>query len=287
MDSSTNDSRGHGRLTVESTPWVRKTFWALVVFLAFITFLDYGINFASWTDDEALQDMFNVAREGSLGNWYSSTIQAAVGAALWVIYVRAKSSPVTAKGSRGWAVLSLFFFYLSIDDGIRFHEEMAGFIQDWWVGTTEQGKLPPESLGPIGRLLEANPSYPWLIVFAPFIGALGLYMVWFLWRNLDRRSVKRVVIAVFCLALAEAQDFVEGIEGSYDAITKRFDLDDYTAPHYGKVFEETLESLAMTILFCVFLGVIAKLYATPRGSLAEAPEAQPAPLPAPSPGDPA
>lgn len=268
-------------MTVGSTPWVRKTFWYLVLFLAVITLLDYAVNFMEWIDDEAIQDMFNVAREGSLGNWYSSTIQAAVGAALMVIYARVKSNPATKRGSKGWLVLSLFFFYLAIDDGIRLHEEMSGFIQDKIIGTTEPGQLPPAALGPIARLLEANPSYPWLIIFGPFIGGLGLYMVWFLWKNLDRRSVKRVVMAVVCLAFAEAQDFVEGIEGSYDGITKRFNLDDYTAPHYGKVFEETLESLAMTILFCVFLGVIAKLYSNSIAPVASggAPEAPPAPLP--------
>jgi len=277
MEQLTTDAPQPGLLDVGSVPWVRKTFWSLVIFIAVTTFLDFGINFRGWLSDETLQDMFNVAREGSLGNWYSSTITAAVGAALWVIYVRVRSNLGRKPGARGWAVLSGLFFYLSIDDGIRFHEEVAGAIQDYLVGSTEEGKVPAAALGPIGRLLEANPSYPWLILFAPIIGALGLYMVWFLWKHLDRRSVKRVVLAVICFAFAETQDFFEGIEGAYDGITARFDFDMYTVPHFGKVFEEALEMLGMTILFCVFLGVIAKLYSNapvplPRAGRSDGPD---------------
>jgi len=233
----------------------------MVVFIGLIVFLDYAINYEEIGADESVADMFNIAREGSLGNWYSTTVTAMIGAALWVIYERLKRTPGHGRPSRGWAVLSGFFFYLSIDDGIRLHEEFAGAIKDYFVGATEEGKLPTGAMGPLGRLLEANPSYPWLMIFGPVIGALGLYMVWFLWKNLDRGSVKRVILGVGMFALAQCQDFVEGLDPSpYDALTERWGLDPYTLPHYGKVIEETLEMLGMSLILYVFLVYIQRIF---------------------------
>ncbi len=41
-----------------------------------------------------------------------------------------------------------------------------------------------ETLGEDSRLLEAFPSFAWQILFVPLFGALGLFMLWFLWREL-------------------------------------------------------------------------------------------------------
>jgi hypothetical protein len=233
----------------------------MVVFVLVAVFLDYGLNYAEWSADESVADMFNIAREGSLGNWYSTTVTAMIGAALWVIYERLKRTPGHGLPLRGWAVLATFFFYLSIDDGIRLHEELAGAIQDFFVGATEEGALPSAPMGPLARLLEANPSYPWLMIFGPVIGALGLYMVWFLWKNLDRASAKRVALGVGMFALAQCQDFVEGLDSSpYDVWTERWDLDPYTLPHYGKVIEETLEMLGMSLILYVFLVFLQRIF---------------------------
>jgi hypothetical protein len=145
---------------------------------------------------------------------------------------------------------------MAIDDGTELHERLGTAVDDW----TEDSSA----------FLSGFPSYTWQVLLAPVFGAFGLFMLVFLWRELGTRSARLVLLsAIGCLALAVVLDFFEGLEEDHalnvhtfvventeiDAWSeRRFDRSGYdTLRHFSRSAEETLEMLAISLLWFLFL----------------------------------
>lgn len=220
-------------------------------------FLDYHINYGEWTYIGAMRRMFNTAREDGLASWFAMTQTLLASLTLGLIYLSLKNGPGPRWKSWGWLVLSIFFFYMAIDDGAQLHERFGStFKEALWNAT--------------GATLNFFPSYAWQILFLPFFGALGLFMFGFLWYELGSRSSRLLLMtAVFLQVVAVAMDFVEGLEAEhrwnlYTIIANRYDLEPWTQArfgetafdalrHFSKSFEEAIEMASISILWFLFL----------------------------------
>ena len=129
-----------------------------------------------------------------------------------------------------WAGIGTFFIYLGIDDN-----------------TSNEGVL--------GSLCDVFPSYTWQMVFGPFFMAIGIFIVWFLWKVLEpRRLWCWFLVGISLYAVAIGLDFVEGLDSEpYEGIAGFFSTEEYRIEHLSKTLEEFLEMLGTTIFLIVFL----------------------------------
>lgn len=240
--------------------WLLKTVVFLGVVELLLVGLDLLLNYSAWVQDEELQELFNVAREPSLGNWFSSVQELAAGVTLWLVHLKVKKEPGARLRAAGWAVLAVAFCYVAVDDGARVHERVGVAVSDFY--TDESAASDTEGDSWLGRALDVFPSYPWQVLFGPPFAAMGIFLLVFLWRELpDRRLKWLVVLGLALYAMAQAQDFVEGLETPYDLLTERYDLHPYTVPHLAKIVEEYLEMLGTTVLLYVFLEHLSRFTA--------------------------
>lgn len=239
--------------------WIRRTLYALLAFEATILVLDVVFTFLAVIEDAGIQELFNVARELSLGNWFSSTQTAAIAVVLWLIRLRLRGSGAPRASVRGFTLLAGIFLYLSIDDGIQLHERVSTAVGDFFALTAEGGATHSGIVAALGRWIDWFPSYTWQVLFGPIFAALGVFIVVFVWRRLDRRSALTVYAGLFLYALAQVQDFIEGLETPYERLTTMLGTDPYTVPHFSKMAEETLEMLGSTLVLFAFLSVYAAL----------------------------
>lgn len=230
---------------------------------------DYWINYREMADIGAIRRMFNITREDGLASFFGVTQTIFVALTLWTTWlvVRRQGSSTGRQptaGDRwraaGWFVLAGFFTYMAVDDGAMIHERLGTAVK---------------TLGEDIRLVEAFPSFGWQLLFVPLLGGLGLFMLCFMWRELGaRRSRWLVLAASACMAFAVGLDFIEGLDAQhpwniYAQAAERYSLDEYThrvfdtgglsaLRHFSRSLEETLEMFAMTLLWVVFLGHLAR-----------------------------
>ena len=248
-------------LTVDPHRLVRNVL--LVCVLANLAFflLDCFVNSRGWIDISSIRRLFNTTREDGMASWFAVTQTVMVALTLWLIFVTARQQPGSRWRHAGWLVLALFFTYMAIDDGSSLHERLGrAFV-------TIQESGPEDSWG--AALLDIFPSYAWQVCFLPFFGALGLFTFVFLWRELNE-TYSRVLVAaaMACLVLAVGLDFVEGLDpehrwnvytrlsegfGWEGLTTRGYDTPYEVLRHFSKSIEESIEMLAMTILWIVFL----------------------------------
>jgi hypothetical protein len=214
-------------------------------------------NYLAVIDDEQIQEMFNVSRELSIGNWFSSMQEAAVGLLFLLIYVRVRGERGPGRHAFGWALCGVFFFYIGLDDGVTMHERVSTAVGDYFALTAQNAN--GGGGGPLGWLLAHFPSYEWQVLFGPFIAAMGIYIAVFLWRHMERKATLQVFFGFFLFALAEGQDFIEGLETPYVWLTEKFGTEPYTVPHFMKMGEEYLEMLGATVVLWVLLRQYAAL----------------------------
>ena len=235
----------------------------LVCLLANLAFflLDCLVNYRGWIDISSIRRLFNTTREDGMASWFAVTQTVMVALTLWLIFVTVRQQPGSRWRHAGWLVLALFFTYMAIDDGSSLHERLGSALE------TIQESGPEESWG--AALLEVFPSYAWQVCLLPFFGALGLFTLVFLWRELSETPSRVLVAAAIgCLVLAVGLDFLEGLDPDHPwnvsaRLSERFGLEGlttrgYRTPyevlrHFSKSFEESLEMLAMTVLWIVFL----------------------------------
>jgi len=218
--------------------------------------LDYHVNYGKLTEIGALRRFSNIAREDGLASWFGTTQTMLAALTLWLIFVLVRNEGGSKLRRRGWLTLALFFTYMAVDDGAEIHERL---------GSTYDALQPFE-----GSFLESFPSYTWQLLFLPLFGAIGLFMLWFLWRELQGVGAKlTVAAAIACLVFAVGLDFIEGLEDDhprnlYTWISERPGLDEWTRTrfeksgraavrHFAKSMEESVEMLANTLLWFVFL----------------------------------
>jgi len=236
-----------------SDRWIGRTVVFLLAAEVVILVLDVIFNYLAVIDDDGIQELFNVARELSVGNWFSSLQTAGVGLVLWLIYLKTREELGGKGKARGWAVLALLFFYIGMDDGTRMHERVSTAVANYFAITAESHAIHTGPAGWIGTLLDHFPSYAWQVLFGPAFAAFGLFMVVFLWRRLERKRALLVFFGLFLYGIAQGQDFIEGLETPYEWLTARLGTEPYTVPHLAKMGEEYLEMLGTTVALYVFL----------------------------------
>jgi len=218
--------------------------------------LDYHVNYGRATEIGALRRLFNTAREDGLASWFGTTQTLLAALTLWLTYAIARRREKPGWWKAGWLALAGFFTYMAIDDGAEIHERL---------GTTVDVLREDSS-----KLFASFPSYTWQILFLPFFAMFGLFMLVFLWKELDTRSSRLILLSAFgCMALAVVVDFFEGLEPAHglnlhayisdttglDAWTEtRFGQSGYdTLQHFSRSIEETLEMLGISLFWFLFV----------------------------------
>ena len=244
------------KLTVDSEQLARRVLLFCITVEILFVFLDYHINYSEWTQIGAMRRMFNIAREDGLASWFATTQTLMAGLTLGLIYLAVKKRLGARWEATGWLVLASFFIYMAIDDGAQLHERLGSTF----AAMREDA----------GSSLDFFPSYTWQLIFLPFFGALGLFMLVFLWRQLDSTSSRVLLLtAISFQVFAVGMDFVEGLDPEhrwnlYTAISDRYDLEPWTQARFGETAydalqhfsrsgEEALEMAAISILWFLFL----------------------------------
>ncbi len=236
----------------------RKLFWCLLGFELFIVFMDVCINHYEWCSVGSIRRMVNITREDSLSNWFSSIQAIAVGSVIWLTAIGVRKQMLGSCYKRkfyGWAGIGTFFIYIGIDDAIKFHERMgtAFHVILFDDDTSNDGVL--------GTIYDAFPSYTWQLVFGPFFMAIGIFIIWFLWKALEpRRLWCWFLVGISFYAMAVGLDYVEGLDSEqYEGIAAFFSTEEYRIEHLSKTLEEFLEMFGTTIFLIVFLKNISRL----------------------------
>jgi hypothetical protein len=204
--------------------------------------------------------MVNITREDSLSNWFSSIQAIVVGAVIWLTAIGVRKQMQGDYYMRKfycWAGIGSFFIYLGIDDAIKFHERMGtAFKVILFKDNDTSGS------GVLGSIYDAFPSYTWQMIFGPFFMAIGIFIVWFLWKELSSKKLwDWFLVGIGLYVLAVGLDFVEGLDSEpYEGIAAFFSTEEYRIEHLSKTLEEFLEMIGTTIFLIVFLKNIFNLY---------------------------
>jgi len=233
----------------------RRIFWFLLGFEFFIVFLDIFVNHYGWSSVGSVRRMVNITREDSLSNWFSSFQAIIVGSVSWLtaLGVRKQMQSNCCKGNfYCWAGIGSFFIYLGVDDAIKFHERMGTAFKVLLFKDDDTS-----GAGVLGSIYDVFPSYTWQLVFGPFFVSIGIFLLWFLWKELSSRKLRYWFLGGISLyVVAVGLDFVEGLDGEpYEAmgIADFFSTHDYRIRHMSKALEEFLEMLGTTIFLIIFL----------------------------------
>ena len=193
---------------------------------------------------------FDITLEDSVASWFAITQTWMVGLTAALIYVVVAADDKERWRRVGWVVIALFFMYMAMDDGAKFHER---------VGSSVRRIIQGENAQSGSRQIGFFPSYTWQLVFLPIFAAFGLFLLAFLNKELrSMRAKLTVVMAIGLFALAVIADFFEGIDSQhpldlYSWISTTWDLNPDAVVHYSKVLEEFMEMLAISLLWVVFL----------------------------------
>ena len=137
--------------------------------------------------------LFDLNREQNLPAWYSSTTLALAATLLSLIAARKKDQEATY--ANHWLVLSIIFFYLSIDEAISIHErgnrifapfQPTGFFLYSWV-ILGIGFVAVVGLSYLRFLTALPPAHRWRFVSAGAIyvtGALAVEMLEARWASI-------------------------------------------------------------------------------------------------------
>lgn len=256
--ASITDRAVYLQFNARSVLW--SVFCAAITFEVALLLLDYAVNYSHGVEVPYIRRLFNITREDGLASWFAVTQTFVVALTLAAIWIVARGSGARPWTARGWLALALFFLYLAIDDGAAVHERLGSTLNDWRAE----------------NLYDGFPSYAWQIIFVPIFAAFGLFMLVFLYRNLEtRRQRLGVFAAMGCMAAAIGLDFIEGLAPEhslnlYSRISEAYDFESFTQQqfeatefealvHFSKAVEETIEMLAMTLLLVVFLSQLMRL----------------------------
>lgn len=248
-------------LTIDRRQVLRGILIVCAMVIAALVYLDFLINYSSAVRSESIQQLFNITREDSLASWFSVAITTLVALTMWALWLLARASGAPKFTRTGWLTLAICFSYLAVDDGSMIHER---------VGTTA-GEISSSGW------LNGFPTYYWQAIFVPVLAIFGAYLLYFMMRTLSTRRQRLAVIAALgCLAVAVILDFFEGMSPDnnwniYTAIANNFDFAFYaqwafgkteydTLVHFSKSLEESLETLAMSLILVTSLAHLTERY---------------------------
>jgi len=226
--------------------------------------LDATINYGRWTSFGMFRRMFNTAREDGFASWFGTTQTLFVGLTVGLIWLIIKNFETTKLRKYGWLILTCFFLYMTVDDGVKIHERLGSAFKKYETQKSRQGET---TLGK--KALNFFPSYSWQVVFLPFFAAMGLFMLWFFWQEFDFRGRMAILAVIALWVTAVSMDFIEGLDkdhplNAYTWIKNHIDLADFTRNtfkkrpydtlrHFSKSIEECIEMLGMSILWVTCL----------------------------------
>lgn len=231
-------------IKINSEKIIKVVFFSLVSIDLGLALCDIFLNHLQWTSIGPLRRFFNIAREDSLANWYASSQLLLTGFILLIIFSFEKASKSPKNSLFGWGLMAGFFIYMGIDEATKLHERLGSSF-----------KIFAEQNETLGQMLSAFPSYPWQLILVPFFAAMGLFIVWFLYRKLNTWQLKaNIVLALAFYVLAVGLDFVEGMQSDpYTALAAYLNLSTESIRHFSKVIEETIELLGTTFFLLTFL----------------------------------
>lgn len=241
---------GPTQLDIDAQRFIKVLFLLLVGAEIFFVLGDAFINVERWTDLGPIRRFFNITREDGVASWFGVTQTWMLGLTATFLYLLMRVGGAERWRRVGWGIIAIFLLYMAMDDGSKFHERVGSSVK-----TLVQGEDADSGDRQVGFF----PSYTWQLVFLPIFGAFGLFIVWFLNKELQvARDKLLVVTAVGLLVLAVVADFFEGLEMDHALnlhgwIKETWDLSTYQVRHYSKSVEEFWEMLAMTLLWIVFL----------------------------------
>ncbi len=233
----------------------RNVFICCLVFEIFLVLIDVFINYYELSDIKTIRRLCNIAREDSLASWFGTTQTFIAGLTLWLIFYLARHSSAPKTTAAGWCLLALLFSYMAVDDGAELHERFGTAFEIVF----ENKGAPDASMSWASKLLDIFPSYAWQILFIPFFGIAGVFMLIFLWRELKHKKAKIIIVlALTCFVTAVGLDFVEGLDKKHEwnfhtMIREKYDLQKYTVRHFSKSLEEFLEMLGITLFWTSFI----------------------------------
>ncbi|MBZ0269781.1 hypothetical protein K8I85_16640 [bacterium] len=231
----------------------RRLFTVLVACELVMVLLDATWNHLEWSRVGSIQRLVNITREDGITNWFAASQEMLVAIVLAIVAWR-----VAATGDRrranGWTLLSVFFLYISFDDGTKFHERIGTWFKETANGIADAGGTLFFT-----RLLDAFPSYNWQVVFLPFFGAAGLFVLWFLWKEFDAPLRRLLVIALGLFVVAVVLDWIEGLEDGWGFVRRATHWRTDTIRHFGKSIEEFIEMFATTLFLVAFLRHLARV----------------------------
>lgn len=233
------------------------TLWGIIIL--FLALADIFIDHFEWISSGAIQRLVNITRDDGLPNWFSSIQLLAVSIVVWCIFLALKYAKpnLMKKGinSWGWFIIALFFTYLAVDDGSKMHERVGTYFSD------KMEFLQTYNPGFLSGIYDAFPSYGWQFVFIPIFGAVALFILYFLFKNLGSKTqIIYIIVAFGCYVASVVLDFFEGMDESvYDPLVSFFNTDLHSIQHFSKLIEEIFEMVGNTFFMFVFTKHLLKI----------------------------
>ena len=209
------DQRQSLNFSLRADVIVKRVFWCFLGIELLIVFLDIFVNHYQWCSVGSIRRMLNITREDSLSNWFSSLQLIMAGSVLWLIaFTVRKQMQDYKKKFYCWAGIGSFFIYMGIDDAIKFHERM-GTAFEVLLSSSAETSGP----GILNSAYNAFPSYSWQMIFGPFFMAIGIFILWFLWKESSLRKPRFLfLVAMWLYVTALGLDFVEGLDNKSSCI---------------------------------------------------------------------
>ena len=224
---------------------------AIIIFCllaeAIIFFLDILYNLGQSWYFEKFQRVCNVDAEKSFGTWFSVVQNFIVAITALTLSMHYKFISDRKGKFFGWLLMALFFAYISLDDHLMLHENMGSTLPvfcKWLLGKTI-----------------TLPTYGWHFLFGPIFGAFGVFFLIFLYRQMNHKKQRLILIAGLSLWVgAVILDAWDGTNRPYDWIEKMTDFKIIQIRHSFMLVEEIFEMLGSTLFLYLFLSKLRLLY---------------------------
>ena len=224
---------------------------AIIIFCllaeAIIFFLDILYNLGQKWYFQKFQRLSNVDAEKSFGTWFSVVQNFIVAITALTLSMHYKF--ISAKKGKffGWLLMALFFAYISLDEHLMLHENM---------GST----LPVFCRWLLGKTITL-PTYGWLFLFGPIFGAFGIFFLIFLYRQMNHKKQRLILIAGLSLwVVATLLDAWDGTSHPYDWVEKMTGFKIIQIRHSFTLVEEIFEMLGSTLFLYLFLSKLRLIY---------------------------
>jgi len=256
-DISLSDGSAPPVISTNPSRFNRNMLIFLIACELLLVLVDATINYSRWIDIGAIRRLSNIAREDGFATWFQTTQTLLAGLTLFVIFLVQKGRGARRRVLVGWLVLALFFTWMAADDASQIHERLGSTFKAAVERSADVGEDQPAT-GAAGKVLDFFPSYPWQLVIMPLFALMGLFLLNFLWDQLDdRRARIKLLVAISCLVVALALDFIEGMDPGnrfniYSIIKEHTALGEKFVDHFSKSLEEFLEMLGMTLFLSIF-----------------------------------